>query len=89
MKDFVCYFQKGIKVIALRARSKAPSVQRGGLTAVNGVRMRKLKPRIGRLTLNAPRYWIQPFRTMLFENYSRSEQLPLSTVAVFQPRGSS
>ena len=39
----------------------------------NGFRQRKLNTRIGTLTLNVPRHRNQPFKTMIFENYSRSE----------------
>ena len=53
----------------------------------NGVRTRELKTRIGRLTLNVPRHRNQPFRTMLFENYSRSEQSLLTTMAVMVLEG--
>ena len=53
----------------------------------NGVRTRELKPRIGRLTLNVPRHRNQPFRTMLSENYSRSEQSLLTTMAVMVLEG--
>ena len=53
----------------------------------NGVRTRELKTRIGRLTLNVPRHRNQPFRTMLFENYPRSEQSLLTTMAVMVLEG--
>ncbi|MQN01046.1 MAG: IS256 family transposase [Lachnospiraceae bacterium] len=39
----------------------------------NGSRERKLNTRIGRITLTVPRHRNQPFKTMIFENYSRSE----------------
>lgn len=39
----------------------------------NGFRERNLKTRIGTITLNVPRHRNQPFKTMIFENYSRSE----------------
>ena len=39
----------------------------------NGVRERKLNTRIGSITLQVPRHRGQPFKTMIFENYSRSE----------------
>ena len=53
----------------------------------NGVRTRELKTRIGRLTLNVPRHRNQPFRTMLFENYSRSEQALLTTMTTMVLEG--
>ena len=53
----------------------------------NGVRTRELKTRIGRLTLNVPRHRNQPFRTMLFENYSRSEQALLTTMTIMVLKG--
>lgn len=49
--------------------------------------MHELKPRIGRLTLNVPRHRNQLFRTMLFENYSRSDQSPLTAMTVMVPEG--
>jgi transposase-like protein len=39
----------------------------------NGNRDRDLTTRIGRITLHVPRHRNQPFKTMVFENYSRSE----------------
>ena len=39
----------------------------------NGIRERTLTTRIGRITLQVPRHRNQPFKTMIFENYSRSE----------------
>ena len=39
----------------------------------NGFRDRELKTRIGTITLHVPRHRNQPFQTMVFENYSRSE----------------
>ncbi|MBP5236138.1 MAG: transposase, partial [Clostridia bacterium] len=39
----------------------------------NGSRERPLNTRIGRITLKVPRHRNQPFRTMVFDNYSRSE----------------
>ena len=39
----------------------------------NGSRDRDLTTRIGRITLHVPRHRNQPFKTMVFENYSRSE----------------
>ena len=39
----------------------------------NGYRERELNTRIGTITLQVPRHRNQPFKTMIFENYSRSE----------------
>ena len=39
----------------------------------NGSRERDLKTRIGRLTLTVPRHRNLPFKTMIFDHYSRSE----------------
>jgi len=39
----------------------------------NGVRERGLTTRIGRITLQVPRHRKEPFKSMIFENYSRSE----------------
>lgn len=47
----------------------------------NGTRERDLNTRIGTISLCIPRYRNQPFKTMLFENYSRSEAALVSTMA--------
>ena len=47
----------------------------------NGVRTRDLTTRIGRITLSVPRHRNQPFKTMLFENYSRSESALIASMA--------
>lgn len=47
----------------------------------NGFRDRVLKTRIGEIELHVPRHRNQPFHTMLFENYSRSEQALITTMA--------
>ncbi len=39
----------------------------------NGFRERELTTRIGQITLSVPRHRYEPFKTMIFENYSRSE----------------
>jgi len=39
----------------------------------NGTRERNLTTRIGKITLEVPRHRNQPFKTMIFENYTRSE----------------
>ena len=46
----------------------------------NGVRERKLTTRIGTLTLQVPRHRSEPFHTMVFENYSRSEASLIATM---------
>lgn len=47
----------------------------------NGTRERPLTTRIGTIELKVPRHRGQPFRTMLFENYSRSEAALVATMA--------
>lgn len=47
----------------------------------NGFRDRELNTRIGRITLHVPRHRNQPFKTMIFENYSRSEAALISSMA--------
>lgn len=47
----------------------------------NGVRERPLTTRIGRITLQVPRHRNQPFKTMLFDNYSRSEAALIAAMA--------
>lgn len=47
----------------------------------NGVRERRLTTRIGRLTLEVPRHRNEPFKTMVFENYCRSEAALVATMA--------
>ena len=39
----------------------------------NGSRDRELNTRLGRITLHVPRHRNVPFKTLAFENYSRSE----------------
>ena len=46
----------------------------------NGVRDRDLNTRIGTLTLSVPRHRNQPFHTMVFENYQRSEASLIATM---------
>ena len=46
----------------------------------NGVRERILNTRIGSLTLEVPRHRNQPFHTMVFENYQRSEAALIATM---------
>lgn len=47
----------------------------------NGSRERGLNTRIGRITLQVPRHRNQPFKTMIFENYSRSEAALVASMA--------
>ena len=46
----------------------------------NGFRDRDLITRIGTITLSVPRHRNQPFRTLIFDNYSRSEAAPPSSL---------
>ncbi len=46
----------------------------------NGIRERVLNTRIGSLTLEVPRHRNQPFHTMVFENYQRSEASLIATM---------
>lgn len=46
----------------------------------NGIRERELNTRIGTITLEVPRHRSQPFHTMVFENYSRSEAALIATM---------
>lgn len=47
----------------------------------NGVRERSLRTRIGTITLQVPRHRNLPFKSMVFENYSRSEAALISCMA--------
>ena len=47
----------------------------------NGIRERGLTTRIGRITLQVPRHRNQPFKSMVFENYSRSEAALIAGMA--------
>ena len=47
----------------------------------NGTRERELNTRIGRITLKVPRHREQPFKTLVFENYSRSEAALIAGMA--------
>ena len=47
----------------------------------NGVRERDLKTRIGTIELHVPRHRNEPFRTLVFENYSRSESALIAGMA--------
>lgn len=46
----------------------------------NGSRERRLTTRIGTLTLEVPRHRKEPFHTMIFDNYSRSEASLIATM---------
>lgn len=46
----------------------------------NGTRERELNTRIGTLVLEVPRHRNEPFHTMVFENYSRSEASLIATM---------
>lgn len=46
----------------------------------NGTRERGLNTRIGKITLDVPRHRNEPFHTMVFENYSRSEASLIATM---------
>ena len=46
----------------------------------NGIRERTLNTRIGSLVLEVPRHRNQPFHTMVFENYQRSEASLIATM---------
>ena len=47
----------------------------------NGIRERELNTRIGRITLQVPRHRDVPFKTLVFENYSRSEAALITGMA--------
>ena len=47
----------------------------------NGTRERGLTTRIGRFTLNVPRHRNVPFKTLVFDNYSRSEAALITSMA--------
>lgn len=47
----------------------------------NGFRNRELTTRIGKIELHVPRHRNQPFQTMIFDNYSRSEAALISCMA--------
>ena len=47
----------------------------------NGFRDRELKTRIGTLTLHVPRHRKEPFRTLIFDNYCRSEAALIACMA--------
>ena len=47
----------------------------------NGTRERSLTTRIGKIELQVPRHRNQPFKTMIFDNYSRSEAALIASMA--------
>ena len=47
----------------------------------NGSRNRDLNPRVGRITLHVPRHRNVPFKTLVFDNYSRSEAALVASMA--------
>lgn len=71
----------------LRAESErqlhaAPSERTPGRTDYrNGTRTRTLKTRIGAIELDVPRHRNTPFRTLVFDNYQRSEAALVATMA--------
>ena len=82
-EGFVCCSKKGLMPCPTESPQNSPG--QSAMSAQertdsrNGVRTRELKPRIGRLTMSVPRHRNPLFRTMLFENYSCSEQSLLTT----------
>ena len=83
-EGFRLLLQKGLNAMLERESSEQLGAKRYERTeertdSRNGVRTRELKPRIGRLTMSVPRHRNPLFRTMLFENYSCSEQSLLTT----------
>ena len=51
------------------------------LDSRNGLRARELKTRIGRITLAVPRHRNVPFKTLIIDNYSRSEAALVAAMA--------
>ena len=47
----------------------------------NGTRERSLQTRIGRVTLEVPRHRNVPFKTLVFDNYKRSEAALITAMA--------
>ena len=47
----------------------------------NGTRERQLETRLGSITLKVPRFRDVPFRSLVFDNYSRSEAALISVMA--------
>ena len=63
----------------LRAQPYERTSERTGVR--NGTRTRELNTRIGSITLEVPRHRDVPFKTMVFENYNRSEAALIATMA--------
>ena len=53
----------------------------------NGTRERTLQTRIGKLTLEVPRHRNVPFKTLVFDNYKRSEAALIATMAEMSVNG--
>lgn len=51
------------------------------LDSRNGLRAKELKTRIGRITLAVPRHRNVPFKTLIFDNYARSEAALVAALA--------
>ena len=71
-----------LKTESAQQLQAAPYERTDGRTdSRNGFRDRELTTRIGRITLRVPRHRNQPFKTMVFENYSRSEAALVASMA--------
>lgn len=53
----------------------------------NGIRKRPLATRVGTITLHVPRHRNEPFHTMVYENYERTEQALILTMAEMVVKG--
>lgn len=62
----------------LRAEPYERTSERTGVR--NGTRTRELNTRIGSITLEVPRHREVPFKTLIFENYNRSEAALIATM---------
>ena len=68
-----------LKAESAQQLQAAPYERTDGRTdSRNGFQERELTTRIGRITLRVPRHRNQPFKTMVFENYSRSQPAELT-----------
>src|SRR5574344_1794602 len=47
----------------------------------NGMREKDIVTRIGKITLNVPRHRNVPFKSLIFDNYTRSEASLITTMA--------
>lgn len=63
----------------LHAESYERTAERTGYR--NGIRERGLNTRIGSITLDVPKHRGEPFKTMIFDNYCRSEAALISAMA--------